>query len=108
MEHNDIYRVIIPPKKNRPSMTTASPASFAPRHSTIDTKAVFVGNLPHGFTDEELKGLFSQYGGVNSARVVHKENSFGFVYFYDAESVKRSLMEKVWLALKRANGGDNH
>ncbi|MGC9512219.1 MAG: RNA recognition motif domain-containing protein [Fidelibacterota bacterium] len=45
---------------------------------------IYVGNLPWGVTEEALKTLFSEYGTVDTARVITDRNSgrskgFGFV-----------------------------
>lgn len=45
---------------------------------------IYVGNLGYSVTDEELKGLFQEYGAVESARVIfdrmtHRSKGFGFV-----------------------------
>ena len=45
---------------------------------------IYVGNLNYSVTDEELKGLFQEYGTVESARVIfdrmtHRSKGFGFV-----------------------------
>lgn len=45
---------------------------------------IYVGNLNYSVTDEELKGLFQEYGTVESARVIfdrmtNRSKGFGFV-----------------------------
>jgi len=56
-------------------------------------KSLFVGNLPWSVTDEDLKGKFSEFGNVISARVVTdkfsgKSRGFGFVDMEDADAEK--------------------
>jgi len=56
-------------------------------------KSIFVGNLPWSVTDEDLKGKFSEFGNVISARVVNdkfsgKSRGFGFVDMDDADAEK--------------------
>jgi len=34
------------------------------------TSKIYVGGLPFSTTDQELKGLFDEYGTVESARVI--------------------------------------
>ena len=56
-------------------------------------KSIFVGNLPWSVTDEDLKGKFSEFGNVISARVVNdkfsgKSRGFGFVDMEDADAEK--------------------
>jgi len=36
---------------------------------------IYVGNLPCGVTEEALKTLFSEYGTVDTARVITDRNS---------------------------------
>jgi RNA recognition motif-containing protein len=45
---------------------------------------IYVGNLPYSLTDEELNETFSQYGQVESAKIIMdrftgKSKGFGFV-----------------------------
>jgi RNA recognition motif-containing protein len=45
---------------------------------------IYVGNLPYGCKDSDLKDLFEQYGEVASARVImdretNRSKGFGFV-----------------------------
>ena len=45
---------------------------------------IYVGNLPYGVTDEDLRDTFSNHGQVESARVITDRDSgrskgFGFV-----------------------------
>lgn len=47
-------------------------------------KRIYVGNLAHGTTDEELEAAFSSFGSVGSARVIRDRSTgdsrgFGFV-----------------------------
>ena len=56
-------------------------------------KSIFVGSLPWSVTDEDLKGKFSEFGNVISARVVNdkfsgKSRGFGFVDMDDADAEK--------------------
>jgi RNA recognition motif-containing protein len=56
-------------------------------------KSLFVGNLPWSATDDELKGKFSEFGNVVSARVMTdkfsgKSRGFGFVDMEDSDAEK--------------------
>ncbi len=64
---------------------------------------IYVGNLPYGATDDDLKELFGKYGSVTSARVITDKMSgrskgFGFV-----EMANNSEADK---AIKETNGTD--
>ena len=36
---------------------------------------IYVGNIPWGVSEEELEGLFGQYGEVNSVRIITDRES---------------------------------
>jgi RNA recognition motif-containing protein len=62
---------------------------------------IYVGNLPFGTTDNELKDLFSQFGEVESARIVTDREtgrSRGFAF------VEMSARESGDQAIERLNG----
>jgi RNA recognition motif-containing protein len=45
---------------------------------------IYVGNLPHATTEDELKDAFSEYGSVDSAKIITdrdtgRSRGFGFV-----------------------------
>jgi RNA recognition motif-containing protein len=41
-------------------------------------KSLYVGNLPHGTTEEELRGLFDSYGPLGDVRMI-QDKGFAFV-----------------------------
>ena len=52
---------------------------------------IYVGNIPWGASEEELEGLFGQYGEVNSVRIITDRESgrskgFGFVEMAQADA----------------------
>ena len=52
---------------------------------------IYVGNIPWGVSEEELKVLFGQYGEVNSVRIITDRESgrskgFGFVEMAQADA----------------------
>ena len=52
---------------------------------------IYVGNIPWGVSEEELEGLFGQYGEVNSVRIITDRESgrskgFGFVEMAHADA----------------------
>jgi RNA recognition motif-containing protein len=56
-------------------------------------KSIFVGNLPWSVTDADLEAKFSEFGNVQSARVIsdkftNKSRGFGFVDMDDADAQK--------------------
>jgi RNA recognition motif-containing protein len=57
---------------------------------------IYVGNLSWSMTDEDLNGLFSQYGAVTSAKILKEKNTgrskgFGFVEMEDDEAAKNAI-----------------
>ncbi|OQX18583.1 MAG: RNA-binding protein [Desulfobulbaceae bacterium A2] len=64
---------------------------------------VYVGNLPYGMTDDELRALFQEFGEVSRAQIVidkptGRSKGFGFVEMPDnaqAEEAIKSLNDKM-------------
>ncbi|UYV68078.1 G3BP2 [Cordylochernes scorpioides] len=67
-----------------------------------DNQQLFVGNLIHSITEEDLREHFSKYGNVlemrinkqNPQKMGNKVPNFGFVVFEDPECVMKVLKEK--------------
>lgn len=58
---------------------------------------IYVGNLPFSATDESLKQIFSEYGQVQSAKVIvdrdtNRSKGFGFVEMTD-NAAKKAIAE---------------
>jgi RNA recognition motif-containing protein len=56
---------------------------------------VYVGNLPWGTTEDDLAGLFRQFGTVTDARVIQdrmtgRSRGYGFVELMQGESVTKA------------------
>ncbi|KAK9818941.1 hypothetical protein WJX74_004423 [Apatococcus lobatus] len=65
----------------------AGPSSSQPEQPG---RILYVGHLPHGFYEDQLKGFFSQFGVVTRVRVSRnkrtgKSKHYAFVEFYQAE-----------------------
>lgn len=57
---------------------------------------IYVGNLSWSMTDEDLNGLFAQYGNVSSAKILKDKMSgrskgFGFVEMEDDEEARAAI-----------------
>jgi RNA recognition motif-containing protein len=57
---------------------------------------IYVGNLPYGAGDEELRAHFAQYGQVASAQVIKDQYSgrsrgFGFVEMPNAQEAQAAI-----------------
>jgi len=90
------------------------PERFSKEEDTTkngDSQQLFVGNMPHGCTEEDLSDLFSKFGRVLEVRINQKQGresagrgrdgktgfqvpNFGFIVFEDAASVERALSAK--------------
>lgn len=63
-----------------------------------DNCKVFVGGLPHGVTDDQIKHFFSRYGPVKEFKMMYDENKqrprgFGFITFDSEECANQVLQE---------------
>ena len=61
-------------------------------------RRLYVGNLPYSTTDEELNGLFSRAGTVESVRVMRdmatgRARGFAFVQMASDEEAQRAITE---------------
>lgn len=57
---------------------------------------IYVGNLPYSVTNNELEDLFSQFGSVQSARVISdretgRSKGFGFVEMPDTSEANSAI-----------------
>ena len=61
-------------------------------------KRLFVGNLPYATTDEQLTGIFSNYGEVSSASVIMdhatgRSKGYGFVEMADDQAADTAIAQ---------------
>ncbi|XP_005190459.1 ras GTPase-activating protein-binding protein 2 [Musca domestica] len=67
-----------------------------------DNQQLFLGNIPHHASEEELKSLFSQFGSVVDLRILSKSSgkilpggrnplNYGFITYSDPEAVQNCL-----------------
>jgi len=59
---------------------------------------IYVANIPWKATEEELKGLFAEYGEVSSAKIVidkftQRSRGFGFIEMKDDSAGKNAINE---------------
>ena len=60
------------------------------------SKKLYVGNLSFQTTEDELNGLFSQFGAVESVTIINdrdtgRSKGFGFVEMDSEESAKKAM-----------------
>ena len=59
---------------------------------------LYVGNLPHSYTEEDLKEIFSKYSSVISCKLIidrdtQKSKGFGFVELDSKEEAEEAITE---------------
>jgi RNA recognition motif-containing protein len=57
---------------------------------------IYVANIPFKASEEELKGLFEEYGEVSSAKIImdkvtQRSRGFGFVEMADESSAREAI-----------------
>lgn len=85
-------------------------SEYEPRRTSnaqqSDNQQLFLGNIPHHASEEELKALFGRFGQVLELRVMSKANgklppgvrnpqNFGFITYEDPDSVQNCLANCV-------------
>ena len=59
-------------------------------------KNIYIGNINYATTEEELEGLFAQYGTVLSVKILidrmtDRSKGFGFVEMEDSEEADKAI-----------------
>ena len=57
---------------------------------------IYVANIPFKATEDELKGLFEEYGEVSSAKIIldkftQRSRGFGFIEMNDASAAQQAI-----------------
>jgi RNA recognition motif-containing protein len=57
---------------------------------------IYVANIPFKASEQELKGLFEEYGEVSSAKIImdkvtQRSRGFGFIEMADDESARQAI-----------------
>ncbi|KAF5359131.1 hypothetical protein D9756_003146 [Leucocoprinus leucothites] len=71
----------------------------AKRQPTEDHGVVYIGRLPHGFYEDQLRGYFSQFGEITRLRISRNKKTgkckhYGFIEF-DSSSVAQIVAETM-------------
>jgi RNA recognition motif-containing protein len=66
------------------------------REEVVVSTKLYVGSLPYSTTEQELSELFSQYGSVQSAKVITdrytgQSRGFGFVEMSTGEEAQKAI-----------------
>jgi RNA recognition motif-containing protein len=69
---------------------------------------IYVSNLGFNVQDEDLKGFFTTYGEVSSAKIImdkmtNQSRGFGFVEMPDDEAAKKAIAELDGAAVEGRN-----
>ncbi|KMZ63162.1 hypothetical protein ZOSMA_41G00040 [Zostera marina] len=64
-----------------------------PTNGPAPPTALYIGHIPHGFFEEEMKGFFSQFGTLKRLRIARskktgKSKHYGFLEFENPEVAK--------------------
>jgi len=59
-------------------------------------KKIYVGNIPYKATEEDLKELFSEYGEIESLKIIQDQftgqsKGFGFIEMVNEEDAKKAM-----------------
>ena len=59
-------------------------------------RKMYVGNIPYKATEEDLKELFSEYGEIESVKIIQDQftgqsKGFGFVEMVNEEDAKKAM-----------------
>ncbi len=59
-------------------------------------KKMYVGNIPYNATEEGLRGLFSEYGEIESLKIMRdnftdRSKGFGFIEMVNEEDAKKAI-----------------
>ncbi|KAH7871502.1 uncharacterized protein C8R40DRAFT_1054740 [Lentinula edodes] len=71
----------------------------AKKQPAVDRGVLYLGHLPHGFYEDQLKGYFSQFGNVTRLRISRNKKTgrskhYGFLEF-DSSSVAEIVAETM-------------
>ena len=59
-------------------------------------RKMYVGNIPYSVTEEDLRELFSEYGEIESLKIMqdhftNRSKGFGFIEMVNEEDAKRAI-----------------
>lgn len=76
-----------------------------------DRGIVYLGHIPHGFYEDEMKAFFSQFGKVTRVKLCRSEKSgrskgYGYVEFFhpDVAKIAAESMNNYLMCKKRLVG----
>ncbi len=59
---------------------------------------IFLGNLSYNVDEDDIQGIFEEYGAVKSVKIITdketgKSKGFGFVEMFDNDAAKKAIAE---------------
>lgn len=74
MRGNETYRVVPAPKEQRQYPNSVAPARTSQGDSSleVDERSIFLGSLPYGVTEDEIRDLFAPFGTIVSCSIISK------------------------------------
>jgi len=83
----------------RDDATVKSRLDKAKRQPAVDRGVIYLGRIPHGFYEDQMRAYFSQFGDVTRLRLSRNKKTgrskhYGFVEF-DSEAVARIVAETM-------------
>lgn len=73
---NQSDKLEIPAKKTKKSSSKKDATKQKIKMSNI----VYVGHIPHGFYEDQMKAYFSQFGTISNIRLSRNKKVFTFLY----------------------------
>jgi len=61
-------------------------------------RKMYVGNIPYNATEEDLRGLFSEYGEIDSLKIIQdnftgRSKGFGFIEMAEEKDARKAIAE---------------
>jgi len=61
-------------------------------------RKMYVGNIPYNATEEDLRGLFSEYGEIDSLKIIQdnftgQSKGFGFIEMAEEKDARKAIEE---------------
>jgi RNA recognition motif-containing protein len=64
----------------------------------LKMRKMYVGNIPYNATEEDLRNLFSEYGEIESLKIIQdrdtgRSKGFGFIEMAEESSARKAIEE---------------
>lgn len=80
-------------EKKKPSKKEKKRLAAERREKEDKSRVIYVGHVPHGFYEDQMRGFFSQFGEVTRLRLSRSKKTggskgYGFIEFADSETAR--------------------